>query len=199
MNNLSGYDIDVPIKETTYAGSCFSRKPLYTNDRDNDLNSMISSTRQTEDRGMVFICIIVGGILVYMLAKTFMPMKISSCPMQALPSLPKRAPPPRKNTFPYDLGSMTDFEAALNEDGTIVLLHADWCPHCQTMKPKFKNASAKSDKKFCNIDIEKLPENVLQENNIDAIPTVAKVQGKKLVKYDGAKREEDDIVNFANS
>lgn len=44
------------------------------------------------------------------------------------------------------------FQAECGSIGELYFFYADWCPHCQSVKPYVEEAAKKVSIKFCNVD-----------------------------------------------
>lgn len=91
------------------------------------------------------------------------------------------------------------------KDEAVVLIHANWCPHCQTMKPEWNEMKNKlgsiietieiedsdSDKDIKIMDIEN---NRLQNERVEiaGYPTIFKIKNGHAVYY-GGNRTLDDM------
>lgn len=84
----------------------------------------------------------------------------------------------------------------------VLLFYAEWCGHCQSLKPKWNEAKAKFPKtvevKECNAD-EEADKPDFEKHGVNSFPSI------KLVKADGTvvdysgDRSANDIVGFVES
>ena len=84
----------------------------------------------------------------------------------------------------------------------LVLLHANWCPHCRNMDADWDEVS-NSNTNFNTMRIEsevkdKAP-NMISNMPINGFPTMVMLNnGKKVGEYNG-DRSSEDILNFGNT
>jgi len=87
-----------------------------------------------------------------------------------------------------------------SEDKKLVLFYADWCGHCKTIKPVWKKAAEKANKKnkrMVMIDVGgKSPEQqeLIEKYQIDGFPTIVVFQNGKPEPYSG-KRDVDSFLS----
>ena len=90
-----------------------------------------------------------------------------------------------------------------NKDKTLVLFYADWCGHCKTIKPVWKEAAEKANtdsKRMVMIDVGgKKPEQqeLINKYKIDGFPTILVFQNGKPEPYSG-KRDVDAFLKELN-
>jgi thiol-disulfide isomerase/thioredoxin len=103
-----------------------------------------------------------------------------------------------------DPQSAQDFNKRSNNGYWVVLYYADWCPHCQTMKPEWQRFADKY-KTNPDINVAELESQFLDmlspihKSNVQGFPTIVSLaQGQKQSDYSGA-RTSKDIDLFANS
>jgi len=78
----------------------------------------------------------------------------------------------------------------------LVLFYADWCPHCQVLKPTWNKIAEKLGKnkkiQVAQIeysDMEYVPK---KYKNIRGYPTIQMIKGGKIIsEYDGMRTEQD--------
>ena len=86
------------------------------------------------------------------------------------------------------------------EDKKLVLFYADWCGHCKTLKPTWKEAAEKANKnnkRMVMIDVGgKSPEQaaLIDKYQIDGFPTILLFQNGTAEPYSG-KRDVDSFLN----
>jgi thiol-disulfide isomerase/thioredoxin len=98
----------------------------------------------------------------------------------------------------------TEFNQKSKKGYWIILYYANWCPHCQTMKPEWNKFTDKlKNNKSVNVaEVEsEFMDSISPEhkNNMQGYPTIVGCnQGKKIADYNGP-RTSDDMIKFANS
>ncbi|KAF2723891.1 thioredoxin-domain-containing protein [Polychaeton citri CBS 116435] len=115
-----------------------------------------------------------------------------STPATTLPPLP-----PTKRNFSstmadegvHNLSSKADFDEALNEKGSLMVLDcfATWCGPCKIIAPKVVGFSKSySNARFFKLDVDEVPE-VAQELSVRAMPTFLLFKdGQKVAEVVGA-------------
>lgn len=102
-----------------------------------------------------------------------------------------------------DQKSASDFNTQLKKGYWVVLYYANWCPHCQTMKPEWNKLSEKfKNSKQINIaDVEsEFMDKIDHEHkqNVQGFPTIVSCsQGKKIADFSGSRTYEE-MNKFAN-
>jgi thiol-disulfide isomerase/thioredoxin len=102
-----------------------------------------------------------------------------------------------------DQKSADDFNTQLKKGYWVVLYYANWCPHCQTMKPDWNKLSDKfKNNKQINIaDVEsEFMDKIDQEHkqNVQGFPTIISCnKGKKIADFSGSRTYEE-MNKFAN-
>jgi len=102
-----------------------------------------------------------------------------------------------------DQKSADDFNTQLKKGYWVVLYYANWCPHCQTMKPDWNKLSDKfKNNKQINIaDVEsEFMDKIDQEHkqNVQGFPTIISCsKGKKIADFNGSRTYEE-MNKFAN-
>jgi len=89
-----------------------------------------------------------------------------------------------------------------NSSGTFVMYYADWCPHCQTAKPLFKEFMESGEK---NIKGQLIKLDMIEEKEMKSMPSPPAVKGfptflysdsaGKIVEFDGP-RTADGFMEF---
>ena len=84
----------------------------------------------------------------------------------------------------------------------LVLLHANWCPHCRNMDADWEEVS-NSNSNFNTMRIESEVKDespkIISNMPINGFPTIIMLNdGKKVGEYDG-DRSSKDILNFGNT
>ena len=97
---------------------------------------------------------------------------------------------------PEHVESEDHFEKLLqNHPVVIVMFFADWCGHCQQLKPHFHNASEKASAKF--LLVKDSQRALMSKHKIQGFPTVKRFDnGKFSSNYAGARNTEG-LVAFA--
>jgi thiol-disulfide isomerase/thioredoxin len=96
-----------------------------------------------------------------------------------------------------------EFNTKTKKGYWIILYYANWCPHCQTMKPEWNKFTEKfkNDKSVNVAEVEsEFMDTISPENkaNVQGFPTIIGCnQGKKIADYNGP-RTSDDMIKFAN-
>lgn len=93
----------------------------------------------------------------------------------------------------------------------VVLVYANWCPHCQTMKPEWNEMKNRLGMDIETIEIEDsdfdkdmklqdIENNRLNGEHVNIIgyPTMFKIQNGHADYY-GGSRKASDMINWANS
>ena len=82
-----------------------------------------------------------------------------------------------------DINTMEEFKEIINHDKKVfILLHADWCPKCQQIKPQIK-------KEIYGINAENNIEDldsITQKYNIEKLPFMFSFKNGELVDKQGA-------------
>lgn len=88
------------------------------------------------------------------------------------------------------------------ERTTVVLFYADWCPHCQMMKPEWEKTvqALKSKKKVQLAQVEHT--NLKQvpakyKKNLVGFPSIKKFKGGKFVSEFYGGRNAQELIAFA--
>jgi thiol-disulfide isomerase/thioredoxin len=97
------------------------------------------------------------------------------------------------------------------DESTIVLVYANWCPHCQTMKPEWNEMKNRLGMDIETIEIEDsdfdkdmkirdIEDNKLNGEHIEIVgyPTMFKVHNGHADYY-GGNRTASDMINWAKS
>jgi thiol-disulfide isomerase/thioredoxin len=85
----------------------------------------------------------------------------------------------------------------------IILYYANWCPHCQTMKPEWNKFSetVKNNKSVNVAEVESEFMDAIgpeHKANVQGFPTIVGCrEGKKIADYTGP-RTSDDMIKFTN-
>jgi len=83
---------------------------------------------------------------------------------------------------------------------TFILYYVDWCPHCKSVKPEWKQLE--NDLEFKDILITKInceeDTEIVKELNIEGYPTILFTQNGKTEPYEGG-REYGDFKEFLKS
>jgi thiol-disulfide isomerase/thioredoxin len=97
-----------------------------------------------------------------------------------------------------------EFNTKTKKGYWIILYYADWCPHCQIMKPEWNNFSEKM-KNNKSINVAEVEHTYLDDveqkhrENIKGFPTIISCKdGQKVSDFDGPKTS-DEILSFANN
>lgn len=81
----------------------------------------------------------------------------------------------------YDLGELELDNLLQSKRRVATLFYAPWCPHCRSLKPLFKQVSAKFPNTiFTQVDCDKHP-GCAQKNSVRAFPACNVYNGGKLV------------------
>jgi len=84
---------------------------------------------------------------------------------------------------------------------TLVLFYADWCGHCKTLKPIWKEAKDKSNGKMIQIDVgakDGSMTHVLDKYDIEGFPTILVFQNGKSVPYNGSRTTAEAFLSQIN-
>jgi len=87
-----------------------------------------------------------------------------------------------------------------NDDPSVVVVYAPWCPFCQAMEDEFEKVAEDLAAKGVTVakyrgDVDR--EFVSSEFNVEAFPTINVVtKAKGAVKYDSEDRDKDNIIAF---
>lgn len=95
---------------------------------------------------------------------------------------------------------ITKYENDVNNGKWIIRYHADWCGHCQVMKPEWKKFTD-NHKQF---NIASLEENAIDKlktkpSNLLGFPSIHLNNNGKFIKEFSGKRESADFKNFYDS
>lgn len=87
-----------------------------------------------------------------------------------------------------------------NNEPYIILFYADWCGHCQEIKPKYQQASNNCETHFLilNQNANGASE-IMKRENIQGFPTIKKFMGRKMIEEYSGPRTVEGIVAFAKS
>ena len=99
--------------------------------------------------------------------------------------------------------AVNEFNQKSKKGYWIILYYANWCPHCQTMKPEWNKFSEtlKTNKSVNVAEVEsEFMEAIGPEHkaNVQGFPTIVGCrEGKKIADYTGP-RTSQDMIKFAN-
>ncbi len=80
-----------------------------------------------------------------------------------------------------------DSKVLANDEKTLVLFYASWCPYCANFKPSFEDINVNNIKKICALVDE--DENPLWDRfNIQAVPTMIAFEKGKIISRKDAKK-----------
>ena len=80
-----------------------------------------------------------------------------------------------------------DSKVLNNDQKTLVLFYASWCPYCSNFKPTFEATSVNNTKKMAALVDE--DENPLWDRfNIQAVPTIIVFENGKIISRRDAKK-----------
>jgi thiol-disulfide isomerase/thioredoxin len=102
-----------------------------------------------------------------------------------------------------DQKSADNFNTSVKKGYWVVLYYANWCPHCQVMKPEWNKLSEKfkQDKSINVADVEsEFMDKIDQEHkqNVQGFPSIVSCnQGKKIADFTGSRTYEE-MNKFAN-
>ncbi len=98
-----------------------------------------------------------------------------------------------------------------HEEKSVVLIYANWCPHCVSMKPEWDNMKSKLHNNIEVIEIEdsdfdkevklhNIQNNKLHNEELEVLgyPTMIKIQGGRAFYYDG-DRISDKMYEWINA
>lgn len=81
----------------------------------------------------------------------------------------------------------------------IVVVYAPWCQFCQALEPEFEKLSAETGMPVYKFRGDEQREYVSSKLNTQSFPTINKVSGAKVVKYDSEDRTVSAMSTFAKS
>ena len=101
--------------------------------------------------------------------------------------------------------SFTNDDTDFGTGKKLVLFYADWCGHCNTLKPQWnkaakqtKNSNVRMVKVNCGED-DKKHQDIVNRYDIQGFPTIKLLNnGKVESDYDG-KRDSSSLVTYVNS
>ncbi len=99
--------------------------------------------------------------------------------------------------------AVNEFNQKFKKGYWIILYYANWCPHCQTMKPEWNKFSEtlKNNKSVNVAEVEsEFMDSIGPEHkaNVQGFPTIIGCrEGKKIADYNGP-RTSNDMIKFAN-
>ena len=103
-----------------------------------------------------------------------------------------------------DLQSANKFKSETKKGYLIILYYANWCPHCQSMKPDWQRFSDKYKSPSSNINVAEVESEYLgmtgeqHKKNVEGFPTIISCnRGNKTANFAGPRTTED-IDKFAN-
>jgi len=124
------------------------------------------------------------------------------------PSKNTKAPQSKKKTITTKKSTKTN-KKKKNDESTIVLVYANWCPHCQTMKPEWNEMKNNLGMDFEIIEIEdsdfdkdmkikNIEDNKLKGEHIEIMgyPTMFKIHNGHADYY-GGSRIASEMVKWA--
>ena len=100
-----------------------------------------------------------------------------------------------------------EFTTGCDEDvnsADLYFFYTEWCPHCKTAKPIWKNLKEDIGKKkingkkihFIAVDCDKDP-TTAEKYKVEGYPTIKLVVGNQVIEYD-AKPDVDTLKQFLN-
>ena len=103
-----------------------------------------------------------------------------------------------------DLQSANNFKSETQKGYWIILYYANWCPHCQSMKPDWEKFVDKYKSPSSNINVAEVESEYLgmtgeqHKSNVEGFPTIISCnRGNKTANFAGP-RTTQDINKFAN-
>lgn len=94
--------------------------------------------------------------------------------------------------------SCENFEKDIKEDKKLVLFYADWCGHCNKLKPIWDEASGSVDNKMIKLNVgDGTPEQktIMEKYNIKGFPTIIMFEnGENKGQFD--KRDKDSFLEY---
>lgn len=78
----------------------------------------------------------------------------------------------------------------------VVMFYADWCGHCQQMKPEFEKAANNTIHPLVMVDHTQ--NDILTAHNIRGLPTVKAIRGEHVEEFSGPRTAEA-LEHFTNS
>ena len=103
-----------------------------------------------------------------------------------------------------DLQSANKFKSETKKGYWIILYYANWCPHCQSMKPDWEKFADKYNSPSSIINVAEVESQFLDmtgqehKSNVEGYPTIVSCnKGNKTANFSGP-RTTQDIDNFAN-
>ena len=103
-----------------------------------------------------------------------------------------------------DLQSANNFKSETQKGYWIILYYANWCPHCQSMKPDWEKFVDKYKSPSSNINVAEVESEYLgmtgeqHKKNVEGFPTIISCnRGNKTANFAGP-RTTQDIDKFAN-
>lgn len=103
-----------------------------------------------------------------------------------------------------DLQSANKFKSETQKGYWIILYYANWCPHCQSMKPDWQKFADKYNSPSSNINVAEVESEFLDmtgpehKSNVEGFPTIVSCnKGNKTAHFSGP-RTTQDIDSFAN-
>ena len=110
-------------------------------------------------------------------------------------------------TFTVDDKNLNDFNTAIKQGTGMVAYTADWCGHCQRLKPhwkRFQNSCARKKVKqpvtVAHCDVPKYQNRAFGTNKVQGFPTIVAFQnGKEVGRFDqrhGSRENPKDLERF---
>ena len=95
-----------------------------------------------------------------------------------------------------------DLEEQIKEGKKVVLFYADWCGHCNDLKPTWDEVAEKinkNEKRMLKVNCgnsTKEDKAIMEKYDIDGYPTIIIFQDGEPKQYKGGRKEEDLLALF---
>jgi len=99
--------------------------------------------------------------------------------------------------------NLNKFNELVQKGGAVVKFYADWCGHCQDLKPKWNIMTSHLKNTPGSGLIASVPENMISsvncDNEVPGFPIIRYMEGGKKLKDYSGKREVKDLEKFVKS
>lgn len=100
----------------------------------------------------------------------------------------------------YQIGnshSAEEFNHASKKGVWVILYYADWCPHCQTMKPEWDKFAQSGKVNCAEIESKQLDQLPEHKGNVQGFPTIVMSKNGKVVETYQGERSQKGFEEFS--